>query len=133
MFRDALRYGLIGLAAWLMLPSAAVGEDDQAGMRLSPSEAAGRWTLQSGGAEICALTLKPSRSGAGDFGMDPGSCGDALPRGASGWLPTDNGMAITDGRGRRLLPFDRWSNSLFVSHRSSGMDLQLRRGDPGQR
>ena len=26
--------------------------------------------------------------------------------------------------------FNRWSNSLFVAHRSSGVDVQLRRGSP---
>jgi len=31
-----------------------------------------------------------------------------------------------------LAPFNRWSNSLFVSHRSSGVDVQLMRGTPAR-
>jgi hypothetical protein len=30
-----------------------------------------------------------------------------------------------------VIAFNRWSNSLFVSHRSSGVDIQLKRGAPG--
>jgi hypothetical protein len=29
-----------------------------------------------------------------------------------------------------VIAFNRWSNSLFVSHRASGADIQLRRGGP---
>jgi hypothetical protein len=29
-----------------------------------------------------------------------------------------------------LASFNRWSNSLFVSHRSGGVDVQLMRGGP---
>jgi hypothetical protein len=39
-------------------------------------------------------------------------------------------MALTDPGGKTILAFHRWSNSLFVSHRASGVDVQLRRGGP---
>jgi hypothetical protein len=39
-------------------------------------------------------------------------------------------MALTGANGQALAPFNRWSNSLFVSHRSSGVDVQLMRGPP---
>jgi hypothetical protein len=39
-------------------------------------------------------------------------------------------MALTGVDGQVLAPFNRWSNSLFVSHRSSGVDVQLMRGPP---
>jgi hypothetical protein len=29
-----------------------------------------------------------------------------------------------------VLSFGRWSNSLFVSHQASGVDIQLQRGGP---
>ena len=37
-------------------------------------------------------------------------------------------MRLVSADGAPLLSFNRWSNSLFVSHRSSGVDVQLRRG-----
>ena len=46
----------------------------------------------------------------------------------TGWAPTGDGMALTGSDGHVLIAFSRWSNSLFVSHRASGFDLQLRRG-----
>jgi len=36
-----------------------------------------------------------------------------------------------DGAGQPVIAFNRWSNSLFVSHRASGVDVQLKRGPPG--
>ena len=46
------------------------------------------------------------------------------------WQTTADGMALMDGSGQQLIAFNRWSNSLFVSHRSSGVDVQLMRGAP---
>ena len=133
MMRDhVVRYGLIGAAAWLMLPGFAVAEDNQAGTPLNPSEAAGAWTLESGGNDICTLTLRPAKAGNAGFALDHGACGEVLPATASGWTPTADGMAITAADGKVLLAFNRWSNSLFVTHRASGVDLQLKRGGPGQ-
>ena len=37
-------------------------------------------------------------------------------------------MQLIDAGGQPLIAFHRWSNSLFVSRRSSGVDIQLRRG-----
>ena len=42
-------------------------------------------------------------------------------------------MALTGADGQVLMRFDRWSNSLFVSRRTSGDDLQLMRGAPNVR
>ena len=39
-------------------------------------------------------------------------------------------LTLTGAGGQALAPFNRWSNSLFVSHRSSGVDVQLMRGPP---
>jgi hypothetical protein len=57
-------------------------------------------------------------------------CGGALPDGVEAWAATSDGMALTGPDGRVLVPFARWSNSLFVSHRGSGTDVQLMRGPP---
>jgi hypothetical protein len=128
---NPVRYGLIGAAAWLMLPSLAMTEDNQAGVPLNPAEAAGPWTLESGGGAVCTLDLKSAKAGDAGFALSPGSCSSALPPEAAGWTPTGDGMAITTSSGQVLLAFNRWSNSLFVSHRASGVDLQLKRGGPG--
>jgi hypothetical protein len=37
-------------------------------------------------------------------------------------------MNLVDASGQTLIGFGRWSNSLLVSHRSSGEDIQLERG-----
>ena len=122
------RYGVIGLFAWLNLPGAAIGADHEAGVPLVPAEAAGPWTLVEAGQQpICIVTLTGSKSTAG-FTASLGNCGAALPTEVSGWTPTGDGMAMTGADGKVLIAFNRWSYSLFVSHRSSGVDLQLRRG-----
>ncbi len=131
MTSDVVRYGLIGAAAWMMLPGAAVAEDNQAGVPLNPADAAGPWTVENGGAAVCTLTLKATKAGAAGFALSPGGCSGALPPGATGWTPTGDGMAITSSSGQVLLAFNRWSNSLLVTHRASGVDLQLKRGGPG--
>jgi hypothetical protein len=39
-------------------------------------------------------------------------------------------MNLTGADGQVLVGFNRWSDSLLVSHPSSGVDVQLRRGGP---
>jgi len=60
----------------------------------------------------------------------PMACGNALPSNLVGWAPTADGMSLVGASGHSVMGFDRWSNSLLVAHRSSGVDLQLRRGGP---
>ena len=119
------------LASAILLSSggAALAEDNEAGVTLSPSEAAGAWTLESGGRSICVLNLGTGKIGSGAYRVQaPASCGDALPAGLAGWAPAPGGMNLVGADGQTLLGFGRWSNSLLVSHRSSGEDVQLRRG-----
>jgi hypothetical protein len=114
-----------GLAGAFLLAGAsfAVAEDNEAGVPLTPAEAAGAWTVSSGGKDLCVLTL-----GAGHTAKISQSCGDAIPAGPTAWAPTRDGMQLTDAQGQPVIAFHRWSNSLFVSHRASGVDIQLRRG-----
>jgi|HubBroStandDraft_2_1064218.scaffolds.fasta_scaffold299829_1 hypothetical protein len=113
------------LAAALLLAPAAMAADHEAGVPLSPSEAAGAWTVETGGHAICIIQLTAAHGAkVGD------NCGDSLPAGITGWSTTADGMALTGADGQVLAPFNRWSNSLFVSHRSSGVDVQLMRGPP---
>ncbi|HEY5107473.1 MAG TPA: AprI/Inh family metalloprotease inhibitor [Caulobacteraceae bacterium] len=117
-------------ALFAALPACAA--DNEAGVPLSPRDAAGAWTVESQGTAICTLRLSAARSAHGSFRLQaPSGCGDAIPAGAVGWTPTHDGMALTGADGAVLISFNRWSNSLFVSHRSSGSDLQLKRGGPG--
>lgn len=104
----------------------------QAGTPLAPAEAAGLWTLQSKGGAICAVTLTARAGAGGSFHAAVGApCRDAYAMtGVAGWKPTHDGLALTDGSGGTVVGFNRWSNSLFVSHRASGEDLQLSRGAP---
>jgi hypothetical protein len=51
-----------------------------------------------------------------------------LPAGVVGWKSVTDGAGLVDGQGQVLIDFDRWSNSLLVSHQSNGVDIQLRRG-----
>jgi hypothetical protein len=120
-----LKLALPLVSAILASAVVAVAADHEAGVPLSPAEAAGGWTVENGGHAICMLRL------TADHGATPGqNCGDALPAGVTGWQPTAHGMALTGAGGQVLAPFNRWSNSLFVSHRSSGTDVQLMRGPP---
>ena len=126
------------IAAGLSAASLALGAtaaqawDHEAGVPLTPAEAAGGWTLESAGRPVCMVRLTATKtSDAGYAASAPASCGEALPPGVAGWTPTGDGMALTGADGRVLIAFDRWSNSLFVSHRSSGVDVQLQRGGPG--
>ena len=120
------------LATALILagPVPALAADHEAGVPLAPAEAAGEWTLESGGHSICRLTLGAAKSAAGFAARVPAACGDDLKGAPAAWVPTPDGMKFVDAGGQTLIAFNRWSNSLFVSHRSSGVDIQLRRGGP---
>ena len=99
--------------------------DHEAGVPLSPAEAAGGWTVENDGRNICMITL------TADYGAAPSpNCAGALPAGITHWRPMAGGMALTDGSGQVLVPFNRWSNSLFASYPSSGTNVQLMRGPP---
>jgi hypothetical protein len=116
-------------AAVLLLAGGAIAADEQAGVPLAPGDAAGAWTLEAQGRPICVLKLGAEKTRTGAYKVDaPPSCGDILPAGLAGWWPDPDGMSLVDANGQSLISFGRWSNSLLVSHRSSGVDLQLRRG-----
>ena len=120
-----LKFTLSFATAFLLLARAAMAADHEAGVPLTPAEAAGAWTVETGGHAICMVTLTASH------GATVGNaCADVLPAGVTGWSSTADGMALTGAGGQVLAPFNRWSNSLFVSHRSSGVDVQLMRGPP---
>lgn len=110
-------------AAVLSAGSVASAADHEAGVPLTPAEAAGAWTVASQGRDLCVLTL-----GAAHTVKAPADCREALAGDPTGWQPTSDGMQLVGADGRQMLAFHRWSNSLFVSHRSSGFDVQLRRG-----
>jgi hypothetical protein len=119
------------LAALSGLPLAAAAEDNEAGVPLTPAEAAGAWTLDAGSRPACVLTLGTQKVGAG-YAVKAGSdCAGVLSATPAAWLPTADGMKLVTADGQTLIGFNRWSNSLFVSHRASGKDVQLRRGKPG--
>jgi hypothetical protein len=115
-----------GLAAAGLLASlpAAAAEDHEAGVPLTPAEAAGAWSVSSNGQDLCVLTLDANHGVKA-----PHSCDDALPGRPTSWQATKDGVQLI-GSGQPL-EFHRWSNSLFVSHRSSGVDIQLRRSGRG--
>ena len=114
-----------GAAAAALLTTTALAEDNEAGVPLTPAEAAGTWTVSSGGRDLCQLTL-----GAAHTVKATAACDAALIGAATAWAPTRDGMSLNTGDGQVVIAFHRWSNSLFVSHRSSGVDIQLRRGGP---
>lgn len=113
------------------LPVVAAAEDHEAGVPLTPAEAAGAWTLESAGRNLCVLTLGKARAGTGYAVQVPATCHEYIPGAPAAWRATPDGMALVDAGGQTLISFNRWSNSLFVSHRSSGVDVQLKRGPPG--
>jgi hypothetical protein len=119
------------LAAALLAATPAFAEDNQAGTPLAPGEAAGAWTVQTEGEDVCVLTLRTERAGRGYAVSPPATCNEVLPGRPTAWEPTADGMRLLAPDGRPLIAFNRWSNSLFVAHRSSGFDVQLRRGGPG--
>jgi hypothetical protein len=118
-----LRTIAAGLGGAMLLAGQAAAADNEAGVPLSPVEAAGGWTLSSGGRPLCMLTL-----GRRHTVRTPPTCGSALPGRPTAWAPTSDGMRLVGADGQTVMAFDRWSNSLFVSHISSHADLQLRRG-----
>jgi hypothetical protein len=125
------RSQLIAVCAATALTLAAGGALAQDGPQtpLRPADAGGTWTLETKGADVCRLELSGEAVTAGVYGAKvPAACGDLVPAGVQGWAPTADGMALVGQGGARLIAFNRWSNSLFVSHRSSGEDIQLRRG-----
>ena len=116
---------LLIIAAAAALAGPALAEDNQAGTPLAPAEAAGPWTVSSAGRDLCVLSL------GGDHTVKASTdCAEALPVRPTAWEPTRDGMRLMGPDGAPLLAFNRWSNSLFVSHRASGVDIQLRRGGP---
>jgi Protease inhibitor Inh len=122
---------LIAVAASSLAAGAAFAVDHGANVPLAPSDAAGPWTLETGGHAVCVIKLSSAKAGNAGFGLTaPATCGAALPAGVTGWVPSGNGMALTGADGQVVLSFGRWSNSLFVSHQSSGVDIQLQRGGP---
>lgn len=115
----------VGLTASVLLAGAsfAVAEDNQAGVPLTPAEAAGVWTVASGGHDLCTLSLTAAHGVKA-----PATCGDVMTGSPTAWTATSDGMALNGPNGQLMLAFHRWSNSLFVSHRASGVDIQIRRG-----
>ena len=120
-----LKHTLPLAAAFFALARAAFAADNEAGVPLSPAEAAGGWTVETSGHAVCMITLTASHGATVGNG-----CGDALPSGITNWAATGDGMALSGADGQVLASFSRWSNSLFVSHRSGGVDVQLMRGGP---
>ena len=124
-------FSLALAAAATLVAGVAAAADNEAGVPLSPAEAAGAWTLESDGHAVCRVTLMTQKGGAGFAARAGADCRDALTGDVAGWTPTGDGMALTGRDGQVLLPFDRWSNSLFVAKLSSGRNLQLTRGGLG--
>ena len=104
---------LAAVAALLSAPTFAA--DNQAGTPLDPAEAAGSWTIETGGHSVCTLTLGPDKSV-----KMASSCGSVLPATPVNWAPTAHGMNLLAANGQTVIGFGRWSNSLLVAHRSSG-------------
>jgi uncharacterized membrane protein len=111
-------------------PVVAAAEDHEAGVPLTPAEAAGAWTVESAGRNLCVITLGAAKTGQG-YAAKVGDCGQIIPGGAVAWQPTADGMRLVGADGAQVIAFNRWSNSMFVSHRASGVDMQLKRGAPG--
>jgi hypothetical protein len=114
-----------------LIAGPTVAEDNEAGVPLAPAEAAGPWTLETQGHSVCVLRFAARKAANGVYAVKvPGDCGDALPAGIVGWAPAPAGMSLVGADGRPLAQFERWSNSLFVSKRGGGVDVQLTRGEP---
>ena len=97
---------------------------------MRPRDVAGEVdALETQGRTLCRLALRLQAAGQGLYAVDlPSGCGDALPAGVAAWKPVTDGLALVDAQGHILVDFDNWSPDLLVSRRSSGADLQLRRG-----
>ena len=122
MFRG--RLFCLALTAAAGLAGAAWAFDQEAGVPLSPAEAAGGWTLSSNGQAVCAIHLSARHGVRADA-----ACSGLLSGEPTGWAPTHEGMRLIDQGGRTVASFDRWSNSLFVTVVGSPVDIQMRRGD----
>lgn len=109
----------------------AHAEDNQAGTTLTPADAAGPWTLESAGRSLCVVTLGKEKAGSGYAVQVPAACHEFIPSPAAAWQPTPDGMRLVGPDGQTVLAFNRWSNSLLVTHRADGVDVQLKRGRPG--
>ena len=116
--RTLLIAALLGACA-----APALAEDNEAGVPLTPAEAAGVWTVSTGGRDVCKITLTAAHGAKADA-----ACASILPGAPTAWQPTSDGMQLTGAGG--AIGFHRWSNSLFVSQRASHLDIQLRRGGP---
>ena len=123
-----MRIAMIVGATLGLAGSGAIAADNEAGVRLAPSEAVGVWTLETNGRRVCTVTLQATKVGAGYGARSEPACTETLGGVAASWQPTNHGMRLVTADGASLLGFSRWSNSLFVSHSSSGVDVQLRRG-----
>ena len=117
---------IAALGGALLTAGAAAAADNEAGVPLTPAEAAGAWTLSVNSQAVCTVTL-----GARHTAHASANCAPALPGEPTGWEPTSHGMRLTGPGGQSIANFDRWSNSLFVAKGMPGGDLQLRRGGPG--
>lgn len=109
-----------------LLAFPAFAADNEAGVPLTPREAAGAWALESGAVSICTVKMEAVKATDGYAVRADPACGPTLGGQAERWQPTSTGMRLLSADGSRLLSFDRWSNSLFVSKRG-GADVQLRR------
>jgi len=126
--RSALAIAILSGALLAGAPLAVLAADNEAGVPLAPSDAAGVWTVESGGRKICTVDLSADKAGQG-YGLKVSpACGDSLKGSPTAWSPTRDGMSLVGADGATTISFNRWSNSLFVSHESSGVDIQLRRG-----
>jgi Protease inhibitor Inh len=98
------------------------------GSPLKPSDAAAQpWLVESHGQTTCKLRLESAQTSPGVYRVSAGDCGGALPTGVAGWKPDDSGLSLVDSQGQVVVKLNRWSNSLMVAPRASGVDLQLQR------
>jgi hypothetical protein len=56
-------------AALMTCPLLAIAADHEAGVPLTPAEAVGAWTLESGGRSVCILHLSAARAGRFGYGL----------------------------------------------------------------
>jgi len=120
---------IAGLAGALTLPApVALAADNEAGVALTPAEAAGSWTLESSGRSICVVQLDAKKTPLAS-GFRFRDMWRRSAAGLVGWAPRRRDEPGGRGwrRADRLQPLEQ---RLFVSHRSSGVDIQLKRGGP---
>ena len=134
---DSKTFVMLG-AALALAAGAASAQDmnamsrEQVGTPLAVSDAAAQgWTLETRGHSICKVGLGAAAVAKDVYRVEiPADCGQVLPAGVVGWKSVTDGAGLVDGQGQVLIDFDRWSNSLLVSHQSNGVDIQLRREAP---